>query len=371
MSNIRLFSATLSRRCCTTMAASLALVSLSSVAAPDRVFRSDFEPPISAPAEQWTWVPFDDAFCGDGSTVGIGVNLTAKSERLLIYLGGGGACWDELTCYILQVANDFNGYSEADFISEASSQALLAQPGGFFDRSSAGNPFKDYSYAFVPYCTGDLHAGSNVMQLGVHTAFFVGSRNMAAYLARLARTFPNVDRVVIAGSSAGGFGAVLNWRQTAEAFPGVRVDMIDDSGTVMPEDVLPLPNNVELAQRAAWNLAATLPPGCAQCASSFDGIFSFYAAEYPGSRGALLAYEQDSVLPAFYQITLAKFTQGLTELEAQQFDPTTTLRYFARAAINHVLWFKPQDTTNTTTVQQFVTQMVTEDLNCVSQKESD
>jgi len=123
-------------------------------------------------------------------------------------------------------------------------------------------------------------------------------------------------------------------------------------------------------QRTNWNLAATLPPGCAACAASFDVIFAFYASEFPQHRGALLSFEQDTVLPAFYGINGSAFTTGLTELEAQQFDTTSSLRYFARAASGHELWFKPQDKTNTTTVQQFVTQMVTDDLNWVSQKET-
>ncbi len=31
-----------------------------------------------------------------------------------------------------------------------------------FDRGDGDNPFADASYVFVPYCTGDLHAGSRV-----------------------------------------------------------------------------------------------------------------------------------------------------------------------------------------------------------------
>src|SRR5262245_55134744 len=45
--------------------------------------------PITAPSDQWTWIPFDDAFCGNGTTTGIGVNPTTKSTRVLIFLEGG------------------------------------------------------------------------------------------------------------------------------------------------------------------------------------------------------------------------------------------------------------------------------------------
>ncbi|MFS8068976.1 MAG: hypothetical protein ACMG6S_21655, partial [Byssovorax sp.] len=64
--------------------------------------------PIVAPDEQWTWIPFDNAFCGNGSTTGIGVSLSKKSSRVVIYLEGGGACWSELTCNTLKTASNFN-----------------------------------------------------------------------------------------------------------------------------------------------------------------------------------------------------------------------------------------------------------------------
>ena len=341
----------------------LAFAALPASASPDRVFWNDFEPAISAADETWTWIPFDDARCGDGSSVGLGVNLSSMSDRVLIYLEGGGACWSALTCYFFQTATNFSGYSASDFAADAADPAYLAKPGGFFDRTAAANPFKDYSYVYVPYCTGDVHAGDNVVTYGTSTAWHVGFRNMTVFLKRLADTFPQAGRIVLAGSSAGGIGATMNWWQTQQAFPNVRVDMINDSGAVMPEDVMPSPNTEEQQWRAQWNLAATLPPGCSACATSFDVIFAFYANEFPASRGALLSYTQDSVLPLFYGISTSKFTQGLGELETQQFAPTSTLKFFNEAGSGHELWFTPSLTTNGVTVQQFVTQMVTDDAN--------
>src|SRR5262249_16786869 len=88
--------------------------------------------PISAPMEQWTWVPFDNAFCANGTPTGIGVNLTDKSKRVMIYLQGGGACWDQLTCYTLQTAANFStGYGQADFMGDV--KGLLSSY--FFDRT--------------------------------------------------------------------------------------------------------------------------------------------------------------------------------------------------------------------------------------------
>src|SRR5262245_8798339 len=75
--------------------------------------------PITAPPEQWTWVPFDNAFCANGSTTGIGVNLTDKSKRVIVYFEGGGACWSDVTCYTIKTAVNFStGYDEKTFMSD-------------------------------------------------------------------------------------------------------------------------------------------------------------------------------------------------------------------------------------------------------------
>src|SRR5690348_4731360 len=46
--------------------------------------------PITTPANQWTWVDFPEALCRDGSSTGIGVRLNPNSNKVAIYLEGGG-----------------------------------------------------------------------------------------------------------------------------------------------------------------------------------------------------------------------------------------------------------------------------------------
>lgn len=311
--------------------------------------------PIDTPEEQWTWVPFENSFCGNGSTTGIGVSLSKKSSRVLIYMEGGGACWNELTCNTIQTASNFTtGFGEADFKGTASNSLSKS----FFDRTAADNPFKDYSMVYVPYCTGDIHAGDNTVMYGDKPAKHVGSKNVAAYLERLVPTFPAADRVILSGASAGGFGAAFNWWQTQQAFGKIRVDMIDDSGTPMPASI---PITAEADWRTQWNLAATFPPGCTECAQRLDGILDFYAKTYPDHRGALISYTKDSVLPTFFGISQDTFAMGLEEQATTKFDPSPNLRYFIYSGSGHVLWGKPTLATQGVTVREFVTKMVTDD----------
>jgi Pectinacetylesterase len=319
---------------------------------------------MTAPAQTWTWVPFPDSHCGNGDTVGLGINLNTSTSRVLIYFEGGGACWSELTCLTLQTAVNFTtGYTRADFTAQSTDTTDLALKDGFFDRTSAANPFKDYSYVYVPYCTGDVHSGSNVVQYGSTTGMHVGYENFTAFLQRIVPTFPNTDRVVIAGSSAGGVGALYNWPRTQAVFGNIRVDMIDDSGTLMPADVAALASggSIEPTWRTQWNLAATLPSACTGCATDLSSFYGYAAGAVPNSRAAVLTYETDTVIPTFYGISGPQFTTGLNETIASQFTPHANLKIFESSSSGHVLFFNPTIAQGSVTEEQFITKMVTDD----------
>ena len=316
-----------------------------------------------AKQETWEWVAFADAFCGNGSTTGIGVNFNDKSSRVFIYLEEGGACWSDAMCYVEQTAAHFTtGYGSGDFAADSSKTGLLGQSGGFFDRTAAGNPFKDDNYIFVPYCTGDLHAGDNTVEYDAkHTAKHVGYANITAYLQRIVASFPAATRVTIAGSSAGGYGALVNWDQTQRAFGTTRVDLIDDSGTPMPASVYPPTSPIYEETAAKWNLAGTLPAGCANCLSQgLTALFDYYASAYPGDHAAFLTYKVDSVLPWFFGLTNAQFQVALDD-DLASTGANADQQYFVVNGGGHILFFDPQLTTDKVTLQTWLTEMTTDE----------
>jgi hypothetical protein len=317
--------------------------------------------PIAVPVQQqWTFVPFGNALCGDGTTTGIGVNLNDQSTRVLIYLEGGGACWSDQTCYTLLTAAHFTtGYDASTFAAESTDATYLAEPGGFFDRTDATNPYRNDNYIYIPYCTGDIHAGNNAVAYdAVHTAFHMGYANMMAYLKRIVPTFPSATRVTLAGSSAGGFGALINWDQVQRAFGATPVDLVDDSGTPMPPDIVPHTDPTYLARALNWRLDAALPAGCVNCVNRLDALWGYYAAAFPADKAALTSYQQDSALPNFYGIDTAQFEAGLAEEEAL-IAANANQRYFQVDAQGHVLFFSPQVVAGSTTLQTWLTEMTT------------
>lgn len=307
------------------------------------------------PANVWTWVPFDGAYCANGSTTGIGVNTGTPGGRLVIFLMGGGACWDGFTCYGVGSASNLSGYGADAFARDAT--GLLQT--SLFDRTDVGNPFRDDTFVFVPYCTGDVHSGSNPAAVwDGRPTMHVGFENMTAFLPWIVATYPNPSRVLLSGASAGGFGALTNWWQTQEAFGDVRVDLLDDSGPTLPPPYTS--EGLEQAWRAAWNLGAATPPGCTACADDLHALVPFYGTVFAGHRAALLAHTHDSVIGYFFAQPGSGVEAGLHAL-ATLMAPYELWRHFYVTGSSHVLLFDPDVAQNGITLRTFLTQMVTDD----------
>ncbi len=287
---------------------------------------------ITAPDEQWTYVPFPDSACGNGTPAGIGVNLRRGSRRVLIFFMGGGGCWDGLTCYGGNFAAHIRDtYTEALFNADIAGAGRLPM----FNRALATNPWRDASFVFIPYCTGDIHGGDRVAEHGwgtrVYPTHHVGARNVEAYLRRLSPTFADAERVWVTGSSAGGYGAGIHWDRVADAFPRARVDLIDDSGPPIA-----IPKNRWELWRDAWN--PLFPQGCPQCIEGPEHLMAFYGRRFGMSRMALLSYDQDQTISTYVGITTASFQMRLNDALTREFDPRPMARYFVITGSQHTLF---------------------------------
>jgi hypothetical protein len=239
----------------------------------------------------WTWHEFPDAFCRDGSRATIAVSPSQGSKKLMIFLEGGGACFDALSC----LANPAN----------TSGLFKIEKNAGLFNRTRAENPVGNWNYVYVPYCTGDVHAGTNAegsVQGVQGTQKFVGYDNMSAYLKRIVPTFPDTERVLFVGSSAGGFGAAANVPQVLRAFPKAAGNLIDDSGPPMPENVLP--SCLQQKWRDTWGLRGSMLKECGEdCPDDSNFVFDFglhLAKIYSKSMAGTIEAAEDGIIRSFF-----------------------------------------------------------------------
>ncbi|WP_394829573.1 pectin acetylesterase-family hydrolase [Pendulispora albinea] len=289
---------------------------------------------VQAPANSWTWIGVPEAKCRNGSSSGFGVRLKPGSKKLFIYLQGGGACFNGTTCL-----GNPSAFGASNFTGWKGTQGNA----GIMNDGNANNPVKDWNAVFVPYCSGDIFNGSapssNVPGGGPRDQAFLGVSNTLAYLKRIVPTFPEVDQVLLTGSSAGGFGAASNYDRVAQAFCPRPVVMVDDAGPVMSDTYLA--PCLQKRFRSVWNLTAGLPAGCAACTDPVTGgglvnAVPFLTAKYPRGRFGLISGDQDSVIRLFMAFGNddcrnvdgapsdydgAKFARGLADLRDKYLKP--------------------------------------------------
>jgi hypothetical protein len=288
------------------------------------------------PRDTWTWVPFPDAICADGSSSGIGLRTSPTgSEDLLVFLDGGGACWDYLTCVVLEsVLVSRRHFGEPDL------QARLGDvPGSILDRNTLPPGLAEANLVFVPYCTADVHGGdrrttySDPTGLGPSATFeHRGHANVLAYLKRLGATFPSAGAVVLAGSSAGGFGAVVNYDAFRAYWPGARGVLLDDSGPALVGNDVPPQSHA--AWYSNWDLGEALDPVCPTCKQDLSAAYTDLALRHPFDRIALLSYTEDAVIRGFYfqlpsgPMPPSQFHAALNRLATTVLAPIPSARYF-------------------------------------------
>lgn len=316
--------------------------------------------PITAPNRTWTWVDFPDSHCDDGSTTGIGVNLSDTTTNTIFFLDGGGACWDYVTCFVIGTAQR-GPFGQAQF--EARSRSLR---NSIFDRTVAENPFKDWNQVFIPYCTGDVHGGNNVAMYSngttTRTYNHVGRRNMNAFLGRLYPTFPSPGKLVVSGSSAGGFGAAFNYVAVRSLWTTGQVYLLDDSGPALAGDAVPAA--LRDAWYSSWHIQEVLDAICGgtSCRTDFSLATTIIARNFPNDRFALLSSLQDQTIRTYFMRSPAAFQAALLMTAHDVLDPLPNFKYFFTPGEQHTMLGGPAShTSRTTNLWDWLTQQVTDD----------
>ena len=274
---------------------------------------ADDHSPYPGGENTWIWVPVAGTQCMNGNTTGMGVNYRPRSTKLMIYLEGGGACFNASTCR--DVAHQ-HGFGPRDLRSFA----VQLGAAGVFNRSDGDNPLAEYSFVFIPYCTGDVFAGANPNGFGGRNQ--VGYNNMGVYVDELVRTFgPLVDHVVLAGSSAGGLGAIYNFDRVQTAFGKTPVTLLADSGPLLSDAFLT--PCLQKQVREPWGLSKTLPANCTECTQADGGglsnLTSYLAEKYPNRRLGGITSTKDAVIREFYGWGLPNCEQPTVPMDEEVF----------------------------------------------------
>jgi len=223
------------------------------------------------------------------------------SNELVIFLQGGGACW-------------------ADFCA-AFENAGPITVGGILDPELEGNPVADWDVVYLPYCDGSLFAGDVDRVLPASAlgepgpsvlSYQRGLQNLTSALDIAVAEFPNPDRILLTGVSAGAFGTIVSLPLVRFYYPNTEILVFNDSGVGVAKDGNP--DFVNETFLAGWNADSMIPVSCPDCTSNghVTRLIEWQLEADPNVTMSALSFSQDFVVATlFLMIPVADFTASL------------------------------------------------------------
>ena len=227
----------------------------------------------------------------------------ADPKRLVIFFQGGGGCFDETTC-----APGSSWFD--DSVGPADDPGYA---GGMFDLADRRNPFRDWSWVFIPSCAGDVHVGDKRVRYGSVTVEQRGWQNARAALRWAFRRFDDVSSVFVTGCSAGSVGSAFHVPAVLGRWPQARVTQLGDSLAFVFHRPISL---------TGWGAHAHFPGFFRIGARRFTMVeyLTALARHYPGRTFARFNHASDNVQEAFYGAVGGderRFEQGLRAAETK------------------------------------------------------
>ncbi|MDP8225587.1 MAG: pectin acetylesterase-family hydrolase [Candidatus Lernaella stagnicola] len=215
----------------------------------------------------------EDFRCYNGRQAHVAVR-PGKENKVMFFMEGGGASWPG------------GGFAvQINYPFDISYRSRVPQ-----------NPLRDWTFVYVPYCDNSIHSGDNVMKVKGRTRYFQGLRHTAAAVALTKKLFPDAEKVLVTGASAGGMGTYLAWVITKSQYPDTDTYVLSDSGMGFWN-----PNDLE-----TWNVindawALRMPSACARCDSTVQTwLFDLYLDLDPQVRIGMFTAYQDVIMSNFF-----------------------------------------------------------------------
>jgi hypothetical protein len=221
--------------------------------------------------------PKDGPVCMRGAGYHVSL-LDQGSKNLVIFLQGGGACVSVLCSATI----------------EATPRGVPTN--GVLDIHDAENPVADWNILYVPYCDGSVFGGNNDFHDAAkpnEVRLHHGQRNFSAALDLALAHFPHPEKVLLAGSSAGGWGTVYHRALVRSQYPDAQLTVMNDSG-------IGFMVNTQLVVDE-WGSGRYRPPSCEACQTPqhMSEFVKYELAHDPGVVVGDFSSWEDSVIMRF------------------------------------------------------------------------
>lgn len=186
----------------------------------------------TAPSSVWREIPGGKQTVCSNGTPYVFFFHPGNPKKLLIFFQGGGACWDPISCNLNAKPTYDSSADTRD--NPAGNEVNLGGYAwdGIFNFSNPQNPFRDYTFLLIPYCTGDTHLGAkDVTYTTPDTSFTIhhqGARNVQAALNWIFKEVPRPSQVFVTGASAGSIASPVYACVVADHYPDARIAHLGD-----------------------------------------------------------------------------------------------------------------------------------------------
>jgi hypothetical protein len=228
----------------------------------------------------------------------------------MLYFEGGGACFSAETC-----GPDSQTYKKSLALGEAPDLS------GVFDETNPQNPIADWSIVYVPYCTGDVHLGdAETVYSDTVTIDHNGFSNADTGLQTVVADYPDVEQLLVAGSSAGSIPSPAFAGLAADVLPDAEIVTFGDSSAAYPD--VPALN---AAIGGLWGVLENVPDwpvneGLAPEDWSFPGLYVQAGSQHPDITFARFDFAYDDVQATFAALAGVPADDLLTFIEQSEAD---------------------------------------------------
>jgi hypothetical protein len=229
--------------------------------------------------------------CVTGGPYVILAHRGEEADKTVLWFDVGAECWPgHAQC---------GGRLESNFAAEETLQYLVDG----VDMSSFGptsadklNPMTKWNYVYLPTCDASSHFGDAAADFdedGTADHWFNGLRQTSAAVNIARELFPESRKILVAGSSNGGYATFGAAPITRLAFPEARLYVLNDSGPGIfsPDrpDVYPVIQN-------AWNLAPMFPADCEKCTQQLAYLADWMLARDANLKIGLFTSYKDAIV---------------------------------------------------------------------------
>ena len=188
-----------------------------------------------------------------------------------------------------------------------------------------------WNVIWVPYCDGSRHMGDNNADYdgdGETDHWHWGFRNTSAAVTLMKELFPNAEKILITGCSAGGGGTFIATMLIRFVYPNAKLYVVNDSG---PGLFNPEQPDIRQLIVNTWKLEPLLPDDCPECHDQLIYLYKWMLAKDGSLKIGLFSYYQDALMGEYFLgMTPLDFEELLmTESGVlRQLFPETFKRYF-------------------------------------------